>query len=230
MVRGWVLLVVALACLHPVAAGAAGKRSKARRSFQRAVELFESQRYDKALTLFERSHALRPDAVVLFNIGQTHQRLDHCNEAVRYYERFLAKVQSGPKSGLARQGISAYRGSAPASVEGAPAPTGDAPAPTKDPPAQIAAASESAQPAEAADASLDDMDFDFDDFDDLSAEQTMGPPEPWYRNMWLWTAAAGVVAIAAGSVVIAASVGGETRTVQPAGSLGQIDARTRLRR
>ncbi len=222
-VRVGVLLVVALACLHPGAAHAAGKRSNAQRSFQRAVKLYASQRYHKALTSFERSRSLRPSAVVLFHIGQTHQQLGHCDEAVRNYERFLAQVQTGPKSELARQGISACRGSTPAAIERAPAPSGD-------PPARIAVASESAQPAEAADASLDDMDFDFDDFDDFSAEQTVGPPEPWYRNMWLWTAAAGVVALAAGSVVIATSVGGETRTVQPAGSLGQIDGRSRLGR
>lgn len=94
MKHGLVLGVLALSWLvtAPVAAQESAQ-TEAERHFERGEALFERGDYDAALAEYERSHALldgHPDGyVLLFNIGQAHERAHRYDRALEYYRRYL---------------------------------------------------------------------------------------------------------------------------------------------
>jgi tetratricopeptide (TPR) repeat protein len=66
-------------------------REEARARFNRGVELFEEQEYERALVEFERAHALAPSVGVLYNLAQVNAQLHRYAKAVPLYERYLAE-------------------------------------------------------------------------------------------------------------------------------------------
>lgn len=63
---------------------------EARERFMAGAELFDEERFDAAAVEFERSFALRPVPVVLFNLAQCYRRLLRHDDAIDAFRRYLA--------------------------------------------------------------------------------------------------------------------------------------------
>lgn len=62
---------------------------EARQYFELGRLAFIDGRFEEALQSFERAYALSQRALLLFNIGATHDRLRHESEALAAFERYL---------------------------------------------------------------------------------------------------------------------------------------------
>ena len=54
-----------------------------------AYVLYEEQRYEEAIVQFEKAYEVIPDPKIWFNLGQCHRQLNHVEQALLYYEKFL---------------------------------------------------------------------------------------------------------------------------------------------
>ncbi|MBU1244019.1 tetratricopeptide repeat protein [Myxococcota bacterium] len=66
-----------------------------------AVVLYEQQKYEEAIGQFEKAFETIPDPKIWFNLGQCHRLLNHYEQALLYYEKFLEalpKIQDLPES------------------------------------------------------------------------------------------------------------------------------------
>ena len=74
--------------------------AEARRHFEQGRALFDSGNFDAALPEFERAYELmggRPERyILLFNLGQCHERLFRYDAALGYYRRYLE--EGGPQA------------------------------------------------------------------------------------------------------------------------------------
>lgn len=66
-------------------------RDEARARFDRGVELYNEQEYDRSLIEFERAYELAPNFGVLYNMAQVSVQLRRYAKAVVLFERFLAE-------------------------------------------------------------------------------------------------------------------------------------------
>jgi tetratricopeptide (TPR) repeat protein len=66
-------------------------REEARARFNRGVELFEEQEYERALVEFERAYSLAPSVGVLYNLAQVNAQLHRYSKAIPLYERYLSE-------------------------------------------------------------------------------------------------------------------------------------------
>ena len=64
-------------------------RPRATQHARRAVSAYDLGHYQEALEEFERAYSLYPTDNLLFNIAQTHRRLEHCEQAVERYRLLL---------------------------------------------------------------------------------------------------------------------------------------------
>jgi tetratricopeptide (TPR) repeat protein len=74
----------------PPAEAAPDPSVEARERFMAGAELFDEERFDAAAVEFERSFALRPVPVVLFNLAQCYRRLLRHDDAIEAFRRYLA--------------------------------------------------------------------------------------------------------------------------------------------
>lgn len=70
--------------------------AEARTVYQAGVQAYESGRYDRALDYFRRAYELSHRPQLLYNIGQTADRLRRDQEALQAFEQFLAEVGDSP--------------------------------------------------------------------------------------------------------------------------------------
>jgi tetratricopeptide (TPR) repeat protein len=91
-----VALVAAIGAV--AAADPDGGRREAGDHARRGVALYKLGRYLEAIDEFEQAYVLYPSDALLYNLGQSHRQLDHCREALDYYQRFL---DGSPDSALA---------------------------------------------------------------------------------------------------------------------------------
>lgn len=54
-----------------------------------AYVLYKEQKYDEAIVQFEKAYEVIPDPKIWFNLGQCHRHLNHVEQALLYYEKFL---------------------------------------------------------------------------------------------------------------------------------------------
>lgn len=80
----------ATASTPPTAPAAPDPSVEARERFMAGAELFDEERFDAAAVEFERSFALRPVPVVLFNLAQCYRRLLRHDDAIEAFRRYLA--------------------------------------------------------------------------------------------------------------------------------------------
>jgi len=89
------ILALALVCAGAVLAvprvARAADTAEANRHFQLGVELYDEGKFEEALVEFERAYEIAPHPLVLYNMAGTHRELSHYDEAIQYYERFLAE-------------------------------------------------------------------------------------------------------------------------------------------
>lgn len=67
---------------------------------RRGVALYNLGKYEQAIEEFERAYTLVQTDALLFNLAQAHRQLDHCEQALQYYKRFMA---GSPAPALAAQ-------------------------------------------------------------------------------------------------------------------------------
>lgn len=93
-----VLLALCLGCPGAARAGA----GEFRRHYQRALKLYESQRYQDAIGEFRLAYGERQLPRLLFNIGQAHRKLGQAREVIEVFDAYL-KADSKPSPELRRE-------------------------------------------------------------------------------------------------------------------------------
>lgn len=82
--------IVAVALGAAARLAAADDRKLAESHARRGVALYNLGKYDAAISEFEAAYTLYQSDALLFDLGQAHRQLDHCEPALHYYQRFLA--------------------------------------------------------------------------------------------------------------------------------------------
>jgi hypothetical protein len=91
------VLVLATSAAH------ADERERASTHARRAVALYEVGRFDAALVEFEQAYVLYPTDTLLFNLAQTHRKLEHCHEAMELYRRLLDRNPDSERAPAVRR-------------------------------------------------------------------------------------------------------------------------------
>jgi tetratricopeptide (TPR) repeat protein len=81
---------LSLALVVCASAGAAAAAESFKSEYDKGATAFAAGDYAGALSHFERAYAIKPHPLCLFGIGQSHRKLEHVDEAIAAYERFLA--------------------------------------------------------------------------------------------------------------------------------------------
>ncbi len=68
---------------------------KAKEHFTKGRELFDAQDFESAVDEFKESYKLSKNAVLLYNIGFTHDEIGDKQMAIFYYEKFLRDTNKG---------------------------------------------------------------------------------------------------------------------------------------
>jgi hypothetical protein len=95
------------------AQGPATSHEGPREWFDRGLTALDAGRYDDAIRAFERSYALRPSPVVLYNLGLALRATGRVREAIAALERFVQRPADGTTSAqlaAVRQEITRLRG------------------------------------------------------------------------------------------------------------------------
>jgi tetratricopeptide (TPR) repeat protein len=124
MIMKQLALIAALVML-PLAAHANPKdKAQAQSHIQKATQAHQAGNYDAALMELEAAYALDPQPDLLYAIGQVHVKLDNCQVAISFYERFLESNPGPEPSAAANEAISTCRAqlAAVATVEPEPQP------------------------------------------------------------------------------------------------------------
>lgn len=80
--------------------------SQARFHFERALKLYEQERYEEALREFFIVNRLSPDAATLFNIASCFDELGRADQAFLYFNRYLESGEAaGPQGRIARRKV-----------------------------------------------------------------------------------------------------------------------------
>ena len=125
------LLVIALIAL-PMAAFAGPKdKELAQKHITKATEAHQAGKFDVALTELQAAYAADPQPDLLYAIGQVYVKLDKCEDAIAFYEKFLATKPSREPAAAAQEAIDTCKAAAPPPPP-PPEPT-PAPAPPPEP-------------------------------------------------------------------------------------------------
>jgi tetratricopeptide (TPR) repeat protein len=97
------LVIVLLVVGWTVSAASADEREQAGGHARRAVALYDLGRYEAALDEFTRAYALYPTDTLLFNLAQTHRKLEHCREATELYKVLLDRYPASERGPAVRR-------------------------------------------------------------------------------------------------------------------------------
>jgi tetratricopeptide (TPR) repeat protein len=98
--------VLALAIVASVApAASADPRIEAKKHIDAAMALHAQEKWEQALVELSLAYSLDPQPPLLYAIGQLHVQLGHCDQAVDFYQRFLATNPGGRAATEAQQAI-----------------------------------------------------------------------------------------------------------------------------
>lgn len=114
------LVVFVVMSWMPLAYGE-GVKAKAKEHVARATELHRANKLREALVELKTAYALDPDPPLLYAMGQVHVRLGECEQAIVFYERFLATRPNARSAALAREAIDTCKTNPPPPAVDAPA-------------------------------------------------------------------------------------------------------------
>jgi tetratricopeptide (TPR) repeat protein len=104
------LLALAVTVAAFVADGDAARgdaKGEAQMHVDRASKLYDAKRYREALDELNTAYTLDPQPLVLYAIGQIHVALGQCDQAVMFYNRFLATGPGPDVAAATREAITA---------------------------------------------------------------------------------------------------------------------------
>lgn len=81
----------------------------ARVHYERATTAFDLQRYGEAAREYELAYEAKPDAALLFNIGQSYRLARDSARAIRAYMTFLSRVPNASNRGEVQKRINEMR-------------------------------------------------------------------------------------------------------------------------
>jgi tetratricopeptide (TPR) repeat protein len=218
---GRVSLTVGLLLGLAVLARADDRTAEARRHFQAGTRLYSQGRFPEALTEFAAANRLKPDPVLLYDLGQTHRALGHPREALSYYRAY---VEAAPYAVNHDEVVGKIK-----SVEDELRQRDREQAQVQ---SQLSAAQEKAAEAEAAQRTADELAARARDLlaeaeeaksAALEAQSraqkvlAQNRPTPIYKRWYLWT---GIALVVAGGVTAAVVL---TRPTAPSTSQGNFD-------
>lgn len=91
MIARLVLVLALLVVPRPVVAEDAATRT-AKRHYLKGDKLFNLGKFDQALAAFEAAYQAKPIPKLLFNIAQAHRNLEHHEQAIFSYRKYLSLV------------------------------------------------------------------------------------------------------------------------------------------
>lgn len=83
---------------HAESAGEKPSSQQLMQRYQRAVTLYNSGQYDKAIEEFQGLYEQKPQPILLFNLAQAHRKAGHRAQALDLYERYLREAPSSELS------------------------------------------------------------------------------------------------------------------------------------
>lgn len=95
-------------------------KAEARVHVARATELHNANQFREALGELKTAYALDPAPPLLYAMGQIHVNLGECEQAIAFYERFLASKPSARSAALAREAIETCTRNPPPPIDAAP--------------------------------------------------------------------------------------------------------------
>jgi len=174
--------------------------ARAKALYQAGVLQYNLSEFQKALDNFKGAYEARPDAVLLFNIGQCHRMLGHAQEAIYAYRAYLREVPDAPN----REEVERLRAELEKDLQRKIEPT---------PPTETLPPTE-AQPAPTP--------------APLMATTPPAPEDthskPLYKRWWLWTAVGAVAVIAVG-IGVGAGAAPAKNAPNPGGTAGSSTVR-----
>jgi len=90
------------------------QRKQAVAEYKRGEDAFLQGKYRQALEAYEAAHKLAPAALMLFNIARCHQLLGNADEAIRFFQSYLAMEPGGKVADEARRFVEELRALRPA--------------------------------------------------------------------------------------------------------------------
>lgn len=80
----------------------------AKKLVEQGIAAQRAKDYDKAIELYEKAFALVPHPILLFDIGQAHRLAGRLEQAVSFYERYLALDPGGSESAAAHAFLAGF--------------------------------------------------------------------------------------------------------------------------
>jgi len=225
----WFLCLLAWLSLTTGMAGAADKKTEARKHFDQAQVHYKLGRFDKALAEYSTAYKVLPLPGFLFNIGQCHRQLGNYERAVFFFQGYLREKPQARNAAMVKRLISESQAKLDKQKEEA---RKAAEAKRRE---ELRRKEEARQKAE--------LERKREEERRLAAMQEAKAREaeaiaaaeaarraqlerestPFYKSWWFWTIVGVAVAGAAGGTAYYLTSG--TETVLPSGSLGTLDRR-----
>jgi len=111
----------------------ADPKADAKKHVDKATKAHAAGNFELALNELTLAYTLDPQPMLLYAIGQVHVKLGHCDEAIDFYQRFLASNPGAGPAAEAREAIETCKKEPPA-VEPTPPPQPEPPKQEAPPP------------------------------------------------------------------------------------------------
>src|SRR5438067_7205367 len=99
--------LVTLVVLCAATRAFADPKLEAKKHVEKAMQAHADSKWDEALGELTLAYSLDPQPALLYAIGQVHVKLGHCQQAIDFYERFLASHPAQGPAAEAHQAIDA---------------------------------------------------------------------------------------------------------------------------
>lgn len=184
--------------------------AKAKAHFLTGHKHYQVGRYEDALTAFTKAQGICPTVAMLYNLGRAHDMAGHPNEALAFFEEFLAQKPGTPEVKAVKARVKEIKAKKKAKKalpeldwDDPFKPMAEKPKKAKATPKPLPEQALALQPEQAAQA------------------------RPWYKRLWAWVATGvGVGLIATGSALLATRRVDQWRRNEETGKLESVtDAR-----